>query len=117
MVRRRAVKISRSGRSDCIRDGLDELGVYQTSARSDKLSKNLLNSLKSWIRNNPIFGFRTPYFCGALGPERLQPIQQFQHPGLSIIDIDMCGVTPVYIASDGMFRFAAETDSRKFYCC
>lgn len=40
--------------------------------------------------------------------ERLQPLQHFQNNGLSITDIDMCGMTPVYIASDGMFRFALD---------
>lgn len=38
--------------------------------------------------------------------DKLQPLQSFQHVGLSIVDVDMCGVVPVYIASDGMFRFA-----------
>ncbi|KAL3095211.1 hypothetical protein niasHT_020362 [Heterodera trifolii] len=36
-----------------------------------------------------------------------------QKPGHSIIDIDMCGLNPVYIASDGMFRFAfSDTDEK-----
>jgi hypothetical protein len=38
--------------------------------------------------------------------ERFQPIQHFHRPGLSVIDMDICGLMPVYIASDGAFRFA-----------
>ncbi|KAF7629159.1 hypothetical protein Mgra_00009310 [Meloidogyne graminicola] len=38
--------------------------------------------------------------------ERLHTVFVLQRPGLSVIDIDMCGLTPVYITSDGMFRYA-----------
>uniref|UniRef100_A0A914I3Z8 N(6)-L-threonylcarbamoyladenine synthase n=1 Tax=Globodera rostochiensis TaxID=31243 RepID=A0A914I3Z8_GLORO len=44
--------------------------------------------------------------------ERLHTLFSLQRPGHSIIDIDMCGLDPVYIASDGMFRFAL-SDSEK----
>lgn len=42
--------------------------------------------------------------------ERFAPVQYFQRPGLSVIDMDMCGLTPVYIASDGAFRLAISTE-------
>uniref|UniRef100_A0A915NUK5 WD_REPEATS_REGION domain-containing protein n=1 Tax=Meloidogyne floridensis TaxID=298350 RepID=A0A915NUK5_9BILA len=38
--------------------------------------------------------------------ERLHTVFVLQRPGLSVIDIDMCGLTPVYITSDGMLRYA-----------
>uniref|UniRef100_A0A915MSF8 WD repeat-containing protein 11 n=1 Tax=Meloidogyne javanica TaxID=6303 RepID=A0A915MSF8_MELJA len=38
--------------------------------------------------------------------ERLHTVFVLQRPGLSVIDIDMCGLTPVYVTSDGMLRYA-----------
>lgn len=45
--------------------------------------------------------------------DKLHAIFSVQRPGLSIIDIDMCGLTPVYISSDGMFRIALSNDTEK----
>lgn len=40
--------------------------------------------------------------------ETLQQLHQFHHPGLNVVDIDMCGLSPIYVASDGIFRYALD---------
>ena len=59
--------------------------------------------------------------------EKLHVVFSVQRPGLSIIDVDMCGLTPgllylkesysyiclVYISSDGMFRIALHDSAEK----
>jgi hypothetical protein len=38
--------------------------------------------------------------------ENLQLIQIIGFPGMNIIDMDMCGVTPVYVLTDGALRYS-----------
>ncbi|KAH7730169.1 hypothetical protein AAVH_02662 [Aphelenchoides avenae] len=40
--------------------------------------------------------------------DTLHQLQQYHHPGLNIVDVDMCGLSPIYVASDGIFRYALD---------
>jgi hypothetical protein len=42
--------------------------------------------------------------------DNLQLIQLIGFPGLNIIDSDMCGVTPVYVLSDGALRYSTSNN-------
>ncbi|KAI1731485.1 WD repeat-containing protein 11 [Ditylenchus destructor] len=100
-------------------DSAGRLGVWdlvRSQCRQTGLTQStrgpVLRCVFSRLAGDSTLAVQHPTSVVLWDTERLQPIQQFQHPGLSIIDVDMSGVTPLYIASDGMFRFATENDSR-----
>lgn len=42
--------------------------------------------------------------------ENLQLLQLIGFPGLNVVDLDMCGVTPVYVLSDGALRYSTSNN-------
>uniref|UniRef100_A0A914CEA4 WD repeat-containing protein 11 n=1 Tax=Acrobeloides nanus TaxID=290746 RepID=A0A914CEA4_9BILA len=42
--------------------------------------------------------------------QSLQPIQRFNSPSATILDMDLCGVSPIYITSNGSFHHAIDTN-------
>ena len=89
-------------------DSAGRLGVWdlvRSQCRQTGLTQStrgpVLRCVFSRLAGDSTLAVQHPTSVVLWDTERLQPIQQFQHPGLSIIDVDMSGVTPVYIASDG----------------
>ncbi|KAL3075736.1 hypothetical protein niasHS_012566 [Heterodera schachtii] len=101
-------------------DSAGRVGVWDL-ARSQCRQTGLSQSTRGPVQRVVFSRLTGDYTLAAQHPtsvvvwdtERLQSLFSLQKPGHSIIDIDMCGLNPVYIASDGMFRFAfSDTDEK-----
>uniref|UniRef100_A0A183BQA3 WD_REPEATS_REGION domain-containing protein n=1 Tax=Globodera pallida TaxID=36090 RepID=A0A183BQA3_GLOPA len=100
-------------------DSAGRVGVWDL-ARSQCRQSGLSQSTRGPVQRVVFSRLAGDYTLAAQHPtsivvwdtERLHTLFSLQRPGHSIIDIDMCGLDPVYIASDGMFRFAL-SDSEK----
>lgn len=100
-------------------DSSGRLGVWdlaQSQCRQIGLTQStrgpVLKCVFSRLAGDSTLAVQHPTSVVLWDTERLQQIATIQHPGLTIIDIDMCGVTPIYISSDGMFRFVADSNNR-----
>lgn len=100
-------------------DSAGRLGVWDlahSQCRQTGLTEStrgpVLKCVFSRLAGDSILAVQHPTSLVLWDTERLQQISTFQHPGLSIIDMDMCGVTPIYISSDGMFRFVVDNNSQ-----